>query len=44
MLEQCYPPAKPQVRLPNENIMFYPERLYQQWPALAQSEDSKKPN
>lgn len=44
MLEQCYSPAKPQIRLPNENIMFYAERLYQQWPTLARSgEEDKAP-
>ena len=30
-LESLYPREKPKIRLPNEDIMFYAQKLYQEW-------------
>ena len=30
-LETLYPPQKPKIRLPREEIMFYAEKLYREW-------------
>ncbi|MFN6475783.1 hypothetical protein [Nostoc sp. DedQUE07] len=30
-VESLYPRQKPKIRLPNEEIMFYAEKLYQNW-------------
>ncbi|BAZ50826.1 hypothetical protein NIES4103_34430 [Nostoc sp. NIES-4103] len=31
MIESLYPREKPKIRLPNEEIMFYAEKLYRDW-------------
>lgn len=30
-IESLYPPQQPKIRLPNEEIMFYAEKLYRDW-------------
>jgi hypothetical protein len=30
-VESLYPRQKPKIRLPNEEIMFYAEKLYHDW-------------
>jgi phenylpropionate dioxygenase-like ring-hydroxylating dioxygenase large terminal subunit len=31
IVENLYPPTKPKIKLPNEEIMFYTEKLYSEW-------------